>query len=218
VNRTLFDFEILTHLCDVSAARGHEDNRGSKVLTEHTYQTLMAIQDLIRFLADHDEREALHHYLLKRARWLGLEEQAPDTLILAKFGAMMRLFTPEDGRALQRGYQELSQEQRQKIYEELNPLVYRKEKTPTYIPAVFVNFVDTLVKQGSSREQALTFCLLKAATFVADCLKKCRTRGLTLEKTINFNRVAGQARDNPDFFLSTKPHFKVNEEGMVELY
>lgn len=215
-----FDFEILTHLCDVSAARGHEDNRGSKVLTENTFSALENVKNTLHYLVSHNEEEALRYYLLARAEGLGLHnmDQGPQ-FVLARLGSMMRLFSKEEGAALQEGYESLPQEQKDFLTHELNPLITRNEMTPTYVPAVLVNLLSAYSKQGLSRTQAIRKCLQEGVPFLATVFHQYRNgkteQPYTPTLTLNFNKVAGRLRDQPDLLKNAT--FLINEDGHVEI-
>lgn len=213
-----FDFDILTYICDLSAARGHEDNRGSKVLTENTFKVIEAVKDTLHFLAKHDGKRALQFYLNKRADWLGLTRNEEGKYILARFGAMMRLFSKDDGHSLQEAYASLSKEQKKIINQAFDPLVYRNERTPTYVPALLVNVLDSYLKQGLTRANAIKECIHKGALFVATVLNQYRmgmaNQPYNPNLTLNFNKVAGQARDNLN--LLENPSFLINSEGLIK--
>jgi len=213
-----FDFDILTYICDLSAARGHEDNRGSKVLTENTFKVIEAVKDTIHFLAKHNEQEALKFYLNKRAEWLGLNENEEGKYILARFGAMMRLFSKDEGKALQQAYASLSKDQKKIINQAFDPLVYRDERTPTYVPALLVNVLDSYTKQGLTREDAIKECVHKGALFVGTVLNQYRAgmsnQPYTPSLTLNFNKVAGKARDN--LALLATSSFLITPDGLVD--
>ena len=212
-----FDFEILTHICDVSAARGHVDNRGSKVLDENTFKALNAVKEAIHHLATGSEAEALQKYLSIRAQWLGLEGE--EQHVLARVAAMLRLFTPEEGRALTEGFKALSAEQQDLIKVHFDPLVIRNEKTPTYMPAVLVNLQDTYRQQGLTKTEAIQASIQKGLIFIAETLRKYRMNQANIaysaDLTLNFNTVAGQVRDNPA--LLNNPSFHIDKEGIVTI-
>ncbi len=215
-----FDLEILTQICDVSAARAHEDNRGSKVLTENTYRALETVKDALRNLSTQSEEETLKYYLAARAEWLGLDRNdEAQQFILARLGAMMRLFSKEEGKALQAGYESISKEQKELLKSELNPLISRDEKTPTYVPAVFVNLLNTYSKQGLGKDKAIQRCLQEGVTFIANVLHQYRNgkanRPYDPTLTLNFNKVAGQVRDHPN--LLKDPRFSIDKDGHVEI-
>ncbi|MBA3813833.1 MAG: hypothetical protein H0X26_05000 [Alphaproteobacteria bacterium] len=215
-----FDFEILTHICDVSAARGHEDNRGSKVLTENTFRAIESVKNSLHHLAAHSEEEALKQYLLERADELGLDSNnQSQQFVLARLGVMMRLFSKEKGKALETGYQSLSKDQRAFLNSELNPLIVRNERTPTYVPAVLVNLLSTYSKQGLSKDKAIKKCLQDGATCLANIFHQYRNgqanQPYTPTLTLNFNKVAGQLRDQPALLRNAT--FSIDKDGHVEI-
>ncbi len=214
-----FDFEMLTQICDVSAARGHEDNAGSKVMTENTFKTLFAIKEALHYLSNHTEQDALKKYLATRAEWLGLDKNLNTTHLLARIGAMMRLYTKEDGAALQEAFDSLSSTQKELIVSEYAPLNYRQERTPTYIPAVLVNLMGTYTKQKLSRKMAIHKSLQTGLTLIAHILHDFRNNRANHpydpHLTLNFNKIAGQLRDNPA--LAESATFIIDPQGNVEL-
>ncbi|MDP3372164.1 MAG: hypothetical protein Q8S21_04660 [Candidatus Paracaedibacteraceae bacterium] len=208
-----FDFEILTHICDVSGARGHEDNSGSKVLTENTFKSIESVKEAIHFLKEHSEKEAMEHYIHARANLLGLDKNK-QIYILARIGSMLRLFSKEEGKALKDAYASLSFDQKMLLQEELDPLTYRTERTPTYVPALLVNLSSTLEKQGLTRYQAIQECITKGSVFIAQVLRAYRTGKTNVpynpQLTLNFNKAAGQVRDNPA--LLNNISFKIDSD------
>jgi hypothetical protein len=214
-NAKAFDFEILTHICDVSAARGHVDNQGSKVLDENTFRTLQAVRAAILSLATKTEAEALQEYLSIRSQWLGLEGE--EQHVLARVAAMLRLFTPEEGRALTEGFNALSPEKQALIKAQFNPLIDRNEKTPTYMPAVLVNLLDQYQQQGLTRAEAIQATIQKGLVFIVDILHTYRLNKASIPYsaglTLNFNTLAGQVRDNPA--LLNQAAWFIDEQGHI---
>ncbi|MBL0941348.1 MAG: hypothetical protein IBJ00_01265 [Alphaproteobacteria bacterium] len=214
-----FDLAILTYICDVSAALGHVDNRGSKVLTQDTYKAIEAVKDSIHFLATHDKKEALAMYLSKRAKWLGLNKHTKAYFILARIGAMMLLFSPEEGRALISCYRTLSKTYANIVNNAMDPLILRHERTPTYVPAVLVNLLSTYSKQGMSKTEGIKRCVQDGMRSIAEILEQYRAnktkQPYNPELTINFNKVAGQVRDNPAILKNFT--FTIDSEGLVTL-
>lgn len=213
-----FDFETLTHICDVSAARGQEDNRGSKVMTENVFRALEAVKDMFHVLSAHTETDALKHYLKTRAEWLGFIGK-DEELLLARLGSEMRLFFPEEGKALKLAYEDLPQEQKKLLHQELDPFTVRKDRTPTYVPAFLVNFLSTCSKQGLSKEESVGRCMREGVTFIGHVLHQYRqghaNQPYNPELTLNFNKAAGQARENTTLLKSAT--FAINPEGSVEI-
>nr|WP_032114250.1 hypothetical protein [Candidatus Paracaedibacter symbiosus] len=214
-----FDFEILTHICDVSAARGHENNAGSKVMTENTFKTIEVIKEALHYLSNHSEQEALKHYLSQRASWLGINLSFDEEYTVARIGAMMRLYTKEDGKILQEAFSQIKPKMKSTLLAELNPLIIRQERTPTYIPAVLVNLMSAYTKQELSREDSIHQCVTKGVPLIAEILHAYRHNKANIpyniNLTLNFNKIAGQLRDNVE--LAENNNFTIDPQGNVEL-
>jgi hypothetical protein len=129
---------------------------------------------------------------------------------------MMRLYSKEEGDALKKAYTSLTDEQKADIKTQLDPLVIRQEKTPTYVPALLVNLLSAEMKQGLTKSQAIESCLRKGVVFVAHVLKHYRAgkanQPYSPNLTLNFNKAAGQIRDN-----SNLTSFIIDTEGNVAI-
>lgn len=196
-----FDFEVLTHICDISGARGHESNQGSQVLTNKTWEAFFEVKEALHFLKNHTTTEALTRYLDRRAAWLGLPKGQKNRLLLARVGAMARLFNREEGRALQKGFEALSPSDKILVEKEWAPLTRRHEQTPTYIPAVLVNYIASYEKAGHTRLEAIENCVKTVLPMIAQILAHFRMGQTelpyTIKNTLEFNKVAGQIREQP---------------------
>jgi len=197
-NRRAFDLLMITYMLDVSGARAHEANRGSKSFTNKTFLAINGMREALYRLVKESESNALSSYVDFRAKLLGLESGTKEGRLLGRMGAMMRLFTREEGQALKTAYQRLKKEQKAVLEQAFDPLRIREERTPTYVPAVFVNFLDTAVKEGMSKEEAVQKCLGEVVVHLADFLQKYRmgkaAQPYNLNQTLNFNKGAGQIR------------------------
>ena len=135
-----FDFELVCHLCDISAVLAHVNNQGSLILTESAYQTTQDGMSSVRALEGKTENEALQAYLNLRAKRIGLNEISDLRLknALSRLAAMMRLTTKEDGNRLKKAWEKVLD--KEAILLTLNPLrTDQKIPTPTYVPAVLDN-------------------------------------------------------------------------------
>jgi hypothetical protein len=204
-NPKAFDLAMLTYMLDVSGARAHETNRGAKSFTNKTFLGINGMKDALYKLSEGSEEEAISAYVAYRASLLGLDPENKEDAVLTRLGAMMRLFTLEEGSALKEAYQNLKDnDQKNAITQTFAPLTIREERTPTYIPAVFVNFIDAAIKQGYSRDKAIQKCIQDAVAKIAAFLQTYRegkaNQPYSPDKTLNFNKVAGQVRDNAEAF------------------
>lgn len=220
-NPKAFDLQVLTYMMDVSGARAHESNLGSKSFTNKTFLAINGMKDALHKLAEGSQEEALTSYVDFRVGLLGLDPQKKEDRVLGRMGAMMRLFTPEEGQALATAYHFLGEEQKKVVEQEFDPLKIREERTPTYIPAVFVNFIDSAMIQDVTKEEAIQRCLKEGVVPMASFLQKYRegkaNQSYTPQMTLNFNKSAGQVRNNikvfanHDFFIDKDWNVTLNE-------
>ena len=162
------------------------------------------MKDALHKLAKCSQKEALTSYVDFRVGLLGLDSQKKEDRILGRMGAMMRLFTPEEGQALTKSYHLLGRGQQNMIMQEFDPLKTRKERTTTYMPAVFVNFMDSAMKQGVKKGEAIQACIKEGVVLIASFLQKYRegkaNQPYMPQMTLNFNKSAGQVRNNIKIF------------------
>lgn len=95
-NPKAFDLQVLTYMMDVSGARAHESNLGSKSFTNKTFLAINGMKDALHKLAEGSQEEALTSYVDFRVDLLGLDPKKKEDRVLGRMGAMMRLFTPEE--------------------------------------------------------------------------------------------------------------------------
>jgi hypothetical protein len=218
-NPKAFDLQVLTYMMDVSGARAHESNLGSKSFTNKTFLAINGMKDALHKLAERSPEEALTSYVGFRAGLLGLDPQKKEDRVLGRMGAMMRLFTPEEGQALTAAYHLLGKEQKKVVEQEFDPLRTRKERTPTYIPAVFVNFIDSAMKQGITKEEAIQACIKEGVVSIASFLQKYRegkaNQPYRPQMTLNFNKSAGQVKNNINIFRNHD--FSIDKDWNVTL-
>lgn len=218
-NPKAFDLQVLAYMMDVSGARAHESNLGSKSFTNKTFLAINGMKDALHKLANGSQEEALTSYVGFRCGLLGLDPQKKENKVLGRMGAMARLFTPEEGQALATAYHSLGKEQKNLVEQELDPLKTREERTPTYIPAIFVNFIDSATKQGFKKEKAIQKCMKEGVVPIASFLQKYRegkaNQPYMPQMTLNFNKSAGQVRNNIKIFENH--HFYIDKDWNVTL-
>jgi hypothetical protein len=111
------DFTKLVHTCVLAAAPGRKNNPGTVAYNQHAHN---AIEDTMTVCEAWDLEEGgtaqqvCDAYFARRAARLQIAQQwpQPEALMLAQLGAMMQLFTKEDGEALWTGLMELAPEAR----------------------------------------------------------------------------------------------------------
>lgn len=196
-------FDFFIHTCDVAGALGHVNNRSSLVYTEPSHLAMQGVADACKVLADPQktEMDAYNAYLAIRANWLGLDAQDRADRALTRIGAMLRLFTPEDGFLLKQAVLKLEPETRAKIIAQLD--IREGEdlrRTPTYMPAVLVNLANN-PQLGASREERILQAVLVGLPFLSRVLE-AHKQALAENRAnsdipLNFNQAAGVAKQYP---------------------
>ncbi len=161
------------------------------------------------------EGDAYRIYLTKRASWLGLDLERRSERVLTRVGAMLRLFTPEEGAILKKALNQLNLRIREKIIEELDtePTGY----PPIYMPAVLVNLLGNPAL-GVTREERLFKTVTLGLPLIARVLEKHQellaAGQMDPNIPLNFNQIAGVAKTTPD---QLEKEFTLDSEGNVLL-
>ena len=176
--------------------------------------------DAVGVLSDpqNNEWDAYNAYLKIRASWLNLNSEDRSDRVLARLGAMLRLFTPEEGVVLRKAMLELDTKLRDRIASQLDSKPQdSSSRTPTYMPAVLVNLSNNL-QLGASKEERLSKAVIIGLPFITRVLEKHKELVANGEIDpnipLNFNKMAGVAKTSP-YLLSNE--FTIDEEGCVHL-
>jgi len=198
-------FELFVQKCDVAGALGHVNRLSSLAYREKTHQGYQSVQRAIFTFTDTSktEKDAYDVHLSQIAEWLELDPNDKIDRVLARIGAMLRLYTKEKGTILKEAMAQLDNEQSEKIALQLNGEFLR---TPTYVPAFLLN-----LSQSTSLTEAITIGL----PFVAHVFEQHRAsieQGL-FDPTIplNFNTMAGIAKTAPYGIAK----FHIDDQGNV---
>ncbi|HEV3157570.1 MAG TPA: hypothetical protein VGZ00_09525 [Candidatus Baltobacteraceae bacterium] len=190
-----FDFAVHVYVCDVAGALGHRSNKGSRSYDDQTFRAIEAAIDACRSLKTQDEAFAYEHYLRKRADWLGIMLTSESDRILVRVGAMMRLFEPEQGKALREGFASLPAREQKNALRYLSPIADSYfQRTPTYLPAVLVNLLNN-ERTAQTQHERICKAIRIGVPYIVEALRKYNN--LLLRKEIsnavplNFNRIAG---------------------------
>lgn len=188
-----FRFDFFVHLCDVAGAAGHVNKKSSIMCTAPTYQALKATFDACLVLSDplKVERDACNAYIAKRASWLGFDPSLPTDYVLTRVGAMLRLFTPQEGESLKKAFLKLNDTERSLVLKEF-AAHEKTRRTPTYMPAVLLNLYnfDPQASLDAKMELAVT-----ALPLLAQVLQSQKPGA---EAPLNFNKVAGLVKQDPE--------------------
>lgn len=213
-------FDLFVHTCDVAGALGHVNNQASLVYTEPAHQAMQAMGEAIRVLSNplKTELDAYNSYLSVRASWLGLDSNDSADRVLARIGAMLRLFSLEEGLVLRKAIHELDPSIRNRVAAQLDIQSQdRPSRTPTYMPAVLVNLSNN-PELGKTKEERLSKAITVGLPFIVQVLERHKEMLLKNEIDsnipLNFNKIAGVAKASP---LSLNGEFYIDQDGSVHL-
>lgn len=211
-------FDFFVHTCDVAGALGHVNNQSSLVYTEPSHLAMQGVLESCRVLAtpNKTEMDAYNAYLAIRANWLGLNVQDRTDRALTRMGAMLRLFTPEEGAILKKAVLKLSPSMRSQIVEQLDIGDGKElDRTPTYMPAVLVNLANNS-QLGTSKEERLSQAVILGLPFIARVLASHKEHLACFEADpaipLCFNGAAGVAKTNPS---ALNGEYRIDSEGNV---
>lgn len=212
------DFDLFVHTCDVAGALGHVNNQSSLVYNEYTHRAMQAMEDSVRVLSNplKTESDAYQAYVKVRASWLGLNADDSSDRVLVRIGAMLRLFSVEEGCILREAMNQLPINVQQKIAAQLDVQKQNQlYRTATYMPAVLVNLSNNL-QLGSSQQKRLCNAISLGLPFIASVLEKYKEMLANLEIDpcipLNFNGIAGVVKASPD---SLNKEFSIDKDGNV---
>ncbi|GAA4649997.1 hypothetical protein GCM10023116_22800 [Kistimonas scapharcae] len=136
-------------------------------------------------------RELLKNYLSYRAKVLALDNIPMDDLLAyGGLAALMRIQTPEQADDFHQAYNRLSMEKKQalrQIY--TDKLIGNPTKTPTYLPAVFVN----LYEAGGSFQHSFEMFVDIYIQSMQLIKEKYKTGDLQVNKPVSFKSLANTA-------------------------
>lgn len=202
-------FELFIQICDVAGAHGHINSKSSLTYREKTHQGYLSVHRAIGTLSDPEKTEldAYNVHLSQIAQWLGLDPNNRVDRVLARIGAMLRLYTPEKGKILQQAMGELDADVLEKVIAQFD-LQQGEEflRTPTYVPAVLLNLA-----QKNGLNEAITTGL----PFIAKVLQYHREQiangHFDPNIPLNFNPIAGWVKTSSQRLGD----FSIDEEGHV---
>lgn len=146
MNKEELDLWYAYWIINISGFRAHVMHDGSVYLTEPVYQVMTKLKSLLDIMLESPNYNPLIPYLEYRAELLGLHNLAyQDRLLVAHLGALMRLYTFEDGKQLIAGFDQLSKQQKYILADYFNSSLKNYDCLgTTYVPALFANMLVLL--------------------------------------------------------------------------
>ena len=214
-------FDCFVHTCDVAGALAHVNKDSSLVYTEPAHLAMQGVLNACNELLTTPgttEEDVYGTYLATRADYLRLNIQDQEDRALTRIGAMLRLFTPEDGTILKQAILTLPSRIKGQVIKQLD-IEDQKElrRTPTYMPAILVNLANN-PQLGSSRDARLSQAIILGLPFIARVLKTHRERLTKREADptvpLCFVDAARIAKTNPN---ALKGEYSIGPEGNVRI-
>ncbi len=213
-SRRALEAHFLMHICDVSAALGHVHPYSSLVLRADVLANLEEVHaTCLRFVdPSFSKEQGWLKIASDRAHRLHAP-RIPDGALGRVYGrllASMRIDGASIARIVCLSLSKLSEEKKTLVCEQfgcLDPKGY----TPTYIPAVYVNYMQALVQQGVCLEEATAQCVRLVVPWLASA--KAAFSAFD-QDPLNFNSIAGSVRKNP---LCVGDRFALGEHGHLFL-
>ncbi|MCI5052678.1 MAG: hypothetical protein MRY21_06040 [Simkaniaceae bacterium] len=214
-----FEIGFFVHICDVAGALGHVDQRSSLVYDENTHKALSCVKMACLSLKEGDESAAYASYLTQRASWLGLDGDSPLHQVLARIGAMLRLFTPDEGKMLKEAFLKLAPEALADIVEEFNGIREPLDAlAPTDISTLLANLYNNY-HLGDHHKERLTQTIHIGLPFISQVIKEHRKgvskRKIDASMPLNFHEIARIAKESPRELIDHK--FTISKTGEVHL-
>ena len=130
---------------NITGFLGMLNPKGALYLTSNTYKGMKALDNVHEQMqkGEHSDKALLRNYLIARAKLLGIDHlplREEEILFLAHLGAMLRLFSPEEGAMLVMGYQKIPADIRHKSIENYFHNPDQNRLAPRFAPALFVNW------------------------------------------------------------------------------
>jgi hypothetical protein len=210
------EFDRFLYHCIVAGA-GHPS---SLVYDEQTFLMLQAVGEAMRILANprNTEWDAYEICLVRRASQLGLNLEKSSERVLTRIGAMLNLFTPEDGILLKKAMERLDPALRDRISAELDGHL---EDPPVHSPIALSNvFINIFNKYSeTSPEDRLYRVIDIGLPFITRVLEKhkklLKTHDVDPNVSLDFNAIARAASLIPKLLLDKK--FFIDRNGRVYL-
>jgi len=203
-------FDLFVHTCDIAGALGHVNNVSSLAYKEMTHQAEKSMERAVWSLSNptFTEWDAYDVHLETLASWLGFDPSNRTERALTRAGAMLRLYTLQEGNLLKKGVEELDSQDREEIVSLLDPQLGEElPRTPTYMPAVLVNL---------SNQVGLIKAVRLGLPFIARVLKvykeEIAAEAFNPNIPLNFNKMAFIAKTYPK---ALQDPFYIDEDGNV---
>ncbi len=216
-NRITVEFlqqNFLINICDIAGALAHVMPLGSLTFNEHVWGAFqMVLETIEQFLTHRNPSKAYLDLMHKKANYLGypLDNKDKDEkfAILTRLGFFLRLYNREDG-ALLKKYSDIIYSTKEYLLVKkcfgINSGINTWKHHPTYIPAVLLNLFNSTSEISDKYKNALNGFIVLAK--IIDEYQKLEYNNS--ESPLCFNKLAAQAKFNPELFAETFEISQIN--------
>ena len=192
VTPEVLGFALFVQRSDVAGALAHIKKDHSITFNQKTYEMYELVEQACNLIVKDGkgEQDAYNYFLQTRGQVVGFSEEDSGSRVLTRVAAMLRLFSPEEGKVLSAAFAKISQEKAELIAAQFGHETFDPQAlTPTYIPAVLLNLMNNKAL-GKTREERLEKAVEIGLPIIAKALEAFPHKDLRA----CFNDLAGQAK------------------------
>ena len=204
---------FLINICDIAGALAHVTPLGSLTFNEDVWSAFqMVLETIEQFLTHRNPAKAYLELMHKKANYLGypLDNDEDEKLaILTRIGFFLRLYTREDGALLKKYSDIIFSATEWSLVKKcfgINSGINVWKHHPTYMPAVLLNLFNSTFDISDKHKRALNGFVVLAK--IIDEYQK--TEYNNSEDPLCFNKLAAQAKVNPELFEETFEVSQIN--------
>jgi hypothetical protein len=220
IDKEKLNFWYCYWMVNITGFRGHIAQNGSIYLNEDTFIAINYLKKLVFNMLKDPNYNPLEHYLKFRAKGLGidtLEKNKKSVMVLAHIGAVLRIYSKEQGRELVEGFNSMSPQQKSNITEHLYvALMDYGDPTPTYGPTTFANGLEY---SGNNIKNTLR-ALLPIYTDAMTLGRNLRKSNI-IDKQIPISFIDIARRENIQRLFNRGDHsnleLSINKDGVVSI-
>lgn len=168
----LFELALLVFACEIAGSLGDYCFCSSPWFTKYACQDVNSIRKAFYLLKEKSAKEAAQYYLGERSGCLDLDPGSPFNRVLARIGAMLKLYTPAEGKILKETFLKFQPHELATIVAQFD--VNRPKEETIRISGLNVLFLvlRTQGHLGVSEKDKLSQSVLIAFPFIARVLKE----------------------------------------------
>ncbi len=203
---------FLINICDIAGALAHVMPLGSLTFNEHVWSAFqMVLETIEQFLTHRNPSKAYLDLMHKKANYLGypLDNEDEKFAILTRIGFFLRLYTQEDGALLKKYSDIIYLPKEYSLVKKcfgINSGINTWKHHPTYMPAVLLNLFNSTSEISDKYKRALNGFVVLAK--IIDEYQKLEYNNS--ESPLCFNKLADQAKFNPELFAETFEISQIN--------